>query len=739
MFNNPFLKKDPLLEAVKSAQAEGSLRRQAEALVNEEFGVYSRNAVVREQLAAYDARLEEAYKCMKEGEKLAKKDYDKDGKIESPKDEVWGSRFRAAKMAGKMEEEQIDEISKGLAGRYKDKAHASYTYSAGKRSDDEFVSGPGKKMTDASGKPKFKERPKEAQKADDKTIQKRLKGLGMAHKRLSKEETQIDEISKKLALKAMKKSDERGEEEYDRDMTADRLSDPKTHWDRAKRLRGHMKRKFGNKTIKTGGTDNLSPKSYEQGGGERRRADKLTKGPRAGKISAKHRDKLKDNIKYSLGKHKKPNLPEEAQIEEGQVTGPRSYKGSADRKRKAIQMALGRKHKDHPDWNPRTNPQYSALKLGRKLQKQGVKEDSSFNAAQVTGKSVNEVVAAMAAPPAIVQPAVPGVKQTQAARRSVSTSATARFGQQGSGPVSATPKVSRSYSQGGANMVKGMAQAGREAATTRAATLGGMNPMDRAGGPISSAAKSTLGGLARGALRVAGGPVVGGVAAAMQPTPANKGENEFARQERYKTPGSMDISKQPAPVKGPSASAAEKVGISQKPAPSVVAKPAAKQTFSQAFAAARKAGGSKAQFEFGGKKFQAAATKKEYVPASKQSPVNTSSAAASTPAPAPKATPAPTPKATPAPTPKATSNVPSAADQMKAIDATPKPDSYVPKAARVGRETTSAPSPEPKAGGFSSAPVVQSDKFQRDDKKKTDAQPMQESYVFVGDNKYRIV
>ena len=159
-------------------------------------------------------------------------------------------------------------------------------------------------------------------------------------------------------------------------------------------------------------------------------------------------EQLKINIKHALGKHKKPNLPEERidelkqstlrsyikkakgevadikhfkkhpgqypaatsddiksadrrvktrtkgierasdrtnpnqkwyvgeeQIEEGQVTGPRSYKGSPDRKRKAVQMALGRKHKDHPDWNPRTNPQYSALKLGRQLQKQGVKEE----------------------------------------------------------------------------------------------------------------------------------------------------------------------------------------------------------------------------------------------------------------------------------------------------------------------------------------------------------------------------
>lgn len=36
------------------------------------------------------------------GEELADKDYDKDGRIESVKDEVWGSRFNAARRAGKM-------------------------------------------------------------------------------------------------------------------------------------------------------------------------------------------------------------------------------------------------------------------------------------------------------------------------------------------------------------------------------------------------------------------------------------------------------------------------------------------------------------------------------------------------------------------------------------------------------------------------------------------------------------
>ena len=69
MFNNKFnsSKSDPLVEAVKQAQHDGDLRRQAEAYVNEEFGVYSRQAVVREHLAAYDAALEEAYKALKEG------------------------------------------------------------------------------------------------------------------------------------------------------------------------------------------------------------------------------------------------------------------------------------------------------------------------------------------------------------------------------------------------------------------------------------------------------------------------------------------------------------------------------------------------------------------------------------------------------------------------------------------------------------------------------------------------
>lgn len=54
---------------------------------------------------AHDFKLLRAKNGMKEGtEKMAKKDHDQDGKIESGKAEFLGSRIRAAKMAGKMKE-----------------------------------------------------------------------------------------------------------------------------------------------------------------------------------------------------------------------------------------------------------------------------------------------------------------------------------------------------------------------------------------------------------------------------------------------------------------------------------------------------------------------------------------------------------------------------------------------------------------------------------------------------------
>ena len=61
---------------------------------------------------------EAAAKIM-EAEKMATKDHDKDGKIETGKEEYLGSRIRAARLAGKLkEEEQLDELSKSTVKSY---------------------------------------------------------------------------------------------------------------------------------------------------------------------------------------------------------------------------------------------------------------------------------------------------------------------------------------------------------------------------------------------------------------------------------------------------------------------------------------------------------------------------------------------------------------------------------------------------------------------------------------------
>lgn len=280
MFNNKFNSKktDPLVEAVKQAQADGDMRRQAIATVNEQFGVYSRNAVIRENLAAYDAAIEEAYKNLKEGnkenkekkkeheektgmehikkmggfpgqslkrtareltkeeKKLADKDYDKDGKVESPKDEVWGSRLRAAKMAGKLkEEEQIDELSKNTLGSYVGKAAAA-NYGKEKLEREKGVKLAMDKITGRYGVVKGTVKGKGTNEETDYSAQDRAPVTKSAPKedpslpkeypgaassaptaaRLSnakaavtpiKEEEQIDEISKELAGRYIKKAD----------------------------------------------------------------------------------------------------------------------------------------------------------------------------------------------------------------------------------------------------------------------------------------------------------------------------------------------------------------------------------------------------------------------------------------------------------------------------------------------------------------------------------------------------
>ena len=64
----------------------------------------SESTLINAFLRLQETKAGNVFEAAKKAKKLADKDYDGDGKIESPKDEVWGSRMRAAKAAGKMEE-----------------------------------------------------------------------------------------------------------------------------------------------------------------------------------------------------------------------------------------------------------------------------------------------------------------------------------------------------------------------------------------------------------------------------------------------------------------------------------------------------------------------------------------------------------------------------------------------------------------------------------------------------------
>jgi hypothetical protein len=176
-------------------------------------------------------------------------------------------------------------------------------------------------------------------------------GRALQKKGVTKEET-INEISQKLALKAMKASEKRSDDEWEADAAYDRLSDWKTHDARAHRLRGHMKRKFGKKKIKTDGEDHL--KDYDGYSGRQGVHTVNTHGKRAGLPPKEQVNRLKNNIRYSLGKHRKPNLPEETQINEvGDTTrGKLALKSYARKADKWVDKETGRLSLDY-DKKPR--------------------------------------------------------------------------------------------------------------------------------------------------------------------------------------------------------------------------------------------------------------------------------------------------------------------------------------------------------------------------------------------------
>jgi len=103
-------------------------------------------------------------------------------------------------------EEAVNEISKDTADRYSKSAMGHLQYASTNRGDDRWFDREGHKLRNSDGSIKFTKRSDTAMKKDDKTIQKRLSGLQKAQKILTKEEASLQELSKDLLNRYMKKN-----------------------------------------------------------------------------------------------------------------------------------------------------------------------------------------------------------------------------------------------------------------------------------------------------------------------------------------------------------------------------------------------------------------------------------------------------------------------------------------------------------------------------------------------------
>ena len=294
-FNNRLYNKnaDPLVEAAKSAMELGQLRRDAIAAVNEEFGVYSRNAVVREHLAAYDARVEEAYKCMKEGKP-------NDGNLANnypPYDKV----TRGDVIAGRLGKDQMGGKKKVLEKKTWEETDYSAPDRAAVTKDNNPVVSSTAPKADTSG-------PSAADKA------------GLA----SKIKT-MNEVSKGSAIRSYAAS-----QDYDNEH-------PK-----GEKIHAHIVRKFG-KEAGEHAERHADASNFGRPNKNRGASDSLPKTApssrmkttKSGTFNKQQTKSLAGDIKRRLGSHTKANLPEGYELDEaravrkditkGGVTAPLDY------------------------------------------------------------------------------------------------------------------------------------------------------------------------------------------------------------------------------------------------------------------------------------------------------------------------------------------------------------------------------------------------------------------------------
>jgi hypothetical protein len=119
--------------------------------------------------------------------KKAKRDYDGDGKVESPKDEVWGSRAKAAAKAGKPFKEDTGKFDK-TATTWTDKSGKKHPAQRVTRKTDQLAQGsedqPVKKKVKEAAKPDFLDLDKDGNKKEP------MKGAAKSKKKI-KESTLI--------------------------------------------------------------------------------------------------------------------------------------------------------------------------------------------------------------------------------------------------------------------------------------------------------------------------------------------------------------------------------------------------------------------------------------------------------------------------------------------------------------------------------------------------------------------
>ena len=127
-----------------------------------------------------------------EEEKKAAKDYDGDGKVESGKDEYFGSKDKAIKKAmGKKVKEDTDNYVEAYVTELNKTTMGSYVKKASKDLSD--------RRFDQGDSEKRKYDPDAADDKEEKKLVQREKGISRAATKLSKEEVELDEAERDLA------------------------------------------------------------------------------------------------------------------------------------------------------------------------------------------------------------------------------------------------------------------------------------------------------------------------------------------------------------------------------------------------------------------------------------------------------------------------------------------------------------------------------------------------------------